>query len=169
MCGFIFNSVNCAPWAQLVNSPSCLDDSLLVNRWASQEALTDMTEADKRCLLYLHLITWSIFNLSFTWSTSGFNWLRDSLELWIKKSMTEWTWTQGIYHLYYFIIRYMFYSKEGVSGGIRKWFGMSQISFPCPGVPSSSKADSVGLLLYIGRSLTPFTLKVSWRGAFLFL
>ena len=51
--GFIFNSVNCAPWASLVTSASCLDESLLVNRWASQEALTDMTEADKRCELYL--------------------------------------------------------------------------------------------------------------------
>ena len=50
---FVFFLVNCAPWSSLVSSPSCLEDSLLVNRWASQEDLAQMTESDKRCFLFI--------------------------------------------------------------------------------------------------------------------
>ena len=47
--------VECFPWASYVDTPDCLETSLLLNKWVNSSQLLEMSESDKKSLLVKRL------------------------------------------------------------------------------------------------------------------
>lgn len=46
-----FNSVECFPWYNTVNSPDCVKENLLKNDWIAPDAIKDLQKADAKFIL----------------------------------------------------------------------------------------------------------------------